>query len=113
MRFSPRPSASRGGGARRVGGYRLTLRAEADVFEIFLYGLEIFGPIQARRYRDDLARCLTMLAENPRMGRLAEAIARGIRRHEHQSHVILYEIDGPDILILAVMHGRSIRGLEL
>lgn len=104
---------SREGEARRVGDYRLTLRAEADIFEIFLYGLEAFGPIQAGRYKDVLAHCLTMLAENPRMGRPAEAIAPGIRRHEHQSHVILYEIDGPDILVLAVVHGRSIRRLEL
>jgi toxin ParE1/3/4 len=96
-----------------VGDYRLTLRAEADVFEIFLYGLEALGSIQARRYKDDLARCFVTLAENPRMGRPAEAVAPGLRRHEHQSHVIFYEIDGPDILIIAVVHGRSIRRLEL
>lgn len=96
-----------------MASYRLTLRAGADVFDIFLYGFEAFGANQAARYKDDLARCFAMLSENPRMGRPAEAIASGIRRHEHQSHVILYEIDSPDILVLAVVHGRSIRRLEI
>ena len=96
-----------------MASYHLTLRAEADVFDIFLYGLEAFGANQAARYKDDLTRSFAMLAENPRMGRPAEAIALGLRRHEHQSHVILYEIDGPDILVLAVVHGRSIRRLEI
>jgi len=47
------------------------------------------------------------------MGRSAGNIAPGVRRHEHGSHVILYrQVDG-GILILAVVYGRSVRGLEL
>jgi len=47
------------------------------------------------------------------MGRSAAGIAPGVRRHEHGSHVILYrEVDG-GVLILALVHGRSVRGLEL
>lgn len=69
--------------------------------------------MQAERYKDDLARCFGMLADNPRMGRLAEIIAPGVRRHEHGSHVIPYEINVSGILVLAVVHGRSIRRLKL
>lgn len=46
------------------------------------------------------------------MGRKAEAIAPGVRRHEHGSHVILYEEQSDGIDILAVIHGRSVRGLS-
>jgi toxin ParE1/3/4 len=53
-----------------------------------------------------------MLAENPRMGRAADAIAAGIRRHEHGNHVILYEERPGDILILALVHVRSVRRLR-
>lgn len=96
-----------------MSSYRLTERAEADVFDIFLFGFEQFGRMQASRYRDELAACFQLLAENPRMGRPAESIAPGVRRHEHGSHVILYEIADDGVLILAVVHGRSVRRLKL
>jgi len=37
----------------------------------------------------------------------------GVRRHEHGSHVVLYKEDRDHILILAVVHGSSMHGLEL
>ena len=37
----------------------------------------------------------------------------GHRRHEHKSHVILYEPTDDGVLILAVVHGRSVRRLKL
>lgn len=97
-----------------MSSYRLTRQAEDDILDIFLYGIEQFGPQQARRYKDDLARCFEALARTPRMGRLAPAIGVGVRRHEHASHVILYEIDDHGgILILAIVHGRSIQRLKI
>ncbi|MCE7030379.1 type II toxin-antitoxin system RelE/ParE family toxin [Jiella avicenniae] len=54
-----------------------------------------------------------LLARNPRLGRPAEAIAPGVRRHEYRSHVILYEEMPDGVLILAVVHGRSVRRLSL
>lgn len=96
-----------------MNSYRLTKRAETELLDIFLYGIEQFGLAQARLYSDDMARCFQLLADTPLMGRPALAIADGVRRHEHKSHVILYEIDGSDIVILAVIHGRSVRRLKL
>lgn len=96
-----------------VNSYRLTEQAETDVFEIFLYGLEHFGRNQARHYKDDLEHCFQMIADYPRMGRPADSIALGVRRHEHQSHVILYEVDDIGVVILAVIHGRSVRRLKI
>nr|WP_256477690.1 type II toxin-antitoxin system RelE/ParE family toxin [Aurantimonas marianensis] len=91
----------------------MTERAEAEIFEIFLFGIEQFGTAQARRYKDELMHCFERLGDNPRMGRAANSLAPGVRRHEHRSHVILYEIERPGILILAVVHGRSLRRLKL
>jgi toxin ParE1/3/4 len=54
-----------------------------------------------------------LLADNPRMGREAEAIAPGIRRHEHGSHVILYEISSDGVVILALVHASSVKRLTL
>ena len=47
------------------------------------------------------------------MGRKADAIRPGVHRHEYAAHVILYEPVEGGILILAIIHGRSVRGLDL
>ena len=47
------------------------------------------------------------------MGRKADAIRPGVHRHEHASHVILYEVVTGGVLILAIIHGRSMRRLAL
>ncbi len=57
--------------------------------------------------------CFQLLADNPRLGREAKAIAPGVRRHEHGSHVILYEESGTGVLILAVLHQKSVIRLPL
>lgn len=88
--------------------YRLSLRADQDLFDIFRYGIKTFGLVQAESYQIDLTRCFNLLAENPRLGRPADIIAPGLRRHEHARHVILYEIEADGVLILAVLHDRSL-----
>lgn len=95
-----------------VAKYHLTVRAEAELIDIFLFGIERFGLLQARRYSEALAACFQLLADNPRLGRPADAIAPGVRRHEHESHVILYEIGGNEVTILAVVHSSSVKGLR-
>lgn len=47
------------------------------------------------------------------MGRKADVIRPGVHRHEHASHVILYEVSDGGVLILAIVHARSIRRLTL
>lgn len=93
--------------------YRLTRRAAGDLLDIFLFGLEQFGEAQARRYERELDKAFRMLAENPRLGRSADRIAPGLRRHECGSHVILYEEDANGILVVALVHGRSVERLKI
>ncbi|SDN67772.1 toxin ParE1/3/4 [Methylobacterium phyllostachyos] len=47
------------------------------------------------------------------MGRKADAIRPGVHRHDYAAHVILYEPAEGGVLILAIIHGRSVRGLDL
>jgi|SRR5262245_47897549 toxin ParE1/3/4 len=96
-----------------MNSYALTRRAETDLFDILLFGYEQFGTRQAEAYANELEHVFQLLADNPRMGREAQAIAPGVRRHEHASHIILYEIAPEGILILAVVHARSIKRLTL
>lgn len=93
--------------------FRLTRRAEEDIIEIFAFGCERFGEAQAEAYGDGMIHVFALLADNPRMGRAADQIAPGVRRHEYRSHVILYEGEPGGVLILAVVHGSSVRRLSL
>ena len=98
-----------------MSSYRLTRRADRDLIDIYLYTLETFGPEQAERYTEGMRSCFAMLADNPRMGRTAETIRPGLRRHEHGGHVIFYREDseaGP-LLILTVTHTRMRPDLAL
>ncbi|AOF94001.1 plasmid stabilization system family protein (plasmid) [Sinorhizobium sp. RAC02] len=100
-------------GASCVTSYTLTERAEDDLLTLFLDGIEMFGLAQARRYKEELVRCFELIASRPQMGRLAPSIGEGVRRHAHQSHIILYEEAGETVLILAVVPARSVRLLKL
>lgn len=89
----------------------LSDRASTDLLAIYLQGIRHFGPLQADRYLDELDNCLQLLAENPGMGRRADALGDALRRHEHQSHVVFYELTASGILVVAVLHGRQLPDL--
>lgn len=86
--------------------YRLTRQADQNLIDIYLFTLEQFGFAQAEKYTESMKQCIEMLAGSPRMGRAADDIRPGIRRHEHESHVIFYREDESGILVLAIIHRR-------
>ena len=96
-----------------MGDYRLTKDADGDLLKMFIYGLETFGLAQAEEYREGMARCFELLADNPRLGRKADEFAAGARRHEHARHIIFYDEQPTGVLITAVVHERSMRRLKL
>lgn len=96
-----------------MGEYRLTQRADDDLVDLFVFGLDHFGEAQARRYQTGLERCFSLLAGNPGLGRRADRVSQGLRRHEYETHVIFYVETRDGVLIVAVIHGRSVRGLAL
>jgi toxin ParE1/3/4 len=98
---------------RGVSEYRLSARADANLRDIYLLGIEQFGRRHAEKYRLGLDACFAMLARHPKAGRTSPTVRPGLRRHEHGSHVILYRENTDHVLIIAVLHSRSIRGLKL
>ena len=86
--------------------YRLTRQADRNLGEIYLYAAEQYGIRQADKYADDLEHVFGLLAGHPLMGRPADKIRPGLRRHEHAGHVIFYRPTGEDVLIVAVIHRR-------
>ena len=96
-----------------MSNYGLLGSAEADMFEAYCFGVERFGVDPARRFIIDLHKVFSLLAENPRLGRLAPSIRSGVRRHEHRSHVIVYEQTTDGILILAVFRANRVQRRKL
>ena len=96
-----------------MGSYRLSKRADTDLIEVFVFGIEQFGLSQAETYQNQLAHCFERLADNPRLGRKADTIGEGVRRHESGSHVVLYEEEQGGVLILALVHKSSVLRLKI
>lgn len=83
---------------------RFSLRARADLVEIDRYTLRKWGLAQADRYLNALqARC-DRLAGNPFMGRACNEIQPGLRRIEHEEHVIFYRPHVGEIIVSRVLH---------
>ena len=85
---------------------RLSNQAASDIGDIARYTIERFGIEQARSYRDSVIACFQSLGENPELGRNIDDIRNGYRCLNHQFHIIFYKADGPDILIVRVLHNR-------
>ncbi|WP_019594807.1 type II toxin-antitoxin system RelE/ParE family toxin [Thioalkalivibrio sp. ALM2T] len=87
--------------------YALTRKAEDDVIAIFRSSVEQFGLQQAERYHGLLAATFEFLAENPRAVRQREEIFPPVRVHPVGSHIVLYRIDGDEILIIRIRHAHE------
>ncbi len=88
--------------------YQLTQAASDDIAEIFTEGLALFGLVQADNYHEGLTAAFEFLADFPRAARMREEINPPTRAYRYQSHVILYDLDDDDeIIVLRVRHGRE------
>lgn len=87
-----------------MGEIRISKAAAADIAEIARFTIQAFGINQARHYRTGLQRCLESLAENPMLGRSAEALALELRRFEFRSHVVFYRAEEAGILVVRILH---------
>jgi toxin ParE1/3/4 len=88
--------------------YRFSEAADQDVVAITFQGAMDFGREQSVVYHGKLLRCCQFLSENPRAARLRQEVDPPVRAYPCQSHIIIYEIDDADcILILRIHHGRE------
>lgn len=88
-------------------GYHLSKAADEDITSIAIVGIAEFGLEQARRYHAGLFQLFDLLAANPGMARERLEISPPVRVHPYTSHVVIYRIEGPDILIIRVRHGHE------
>jgi toxin ParE1/3/4 len=85
--------------------YRLSVLAEQDLEEIWIYVAEDASPATADRLIDAIVDRFDLLTEQPDIGRLRPEFGAGVRSFVVESFVIYYRHD-EDILIARVLHGR-------
>ncbi len=94
--------------------HRLSREAEADLNDIWYYVANQSGGTDvADRLVDTITDRFLLLARYPRIGRGRDDDLRaGLRSFSVGSYVMIYRIDGEDVLILRVLHGsRDIQRL--
>ncbi|HEX7822827.1 MAG TPA: type II toxin-antitoxin system RelE/ParE family toxin [Sphingobium sp.] len=87
--------------------YKLSRRAEDDLYNIYQTGVDNFGVEQAERYQDGLEQAFEFLAEYPYAARERPELNRNSRAHPYRSHVIFYRLEGADIFIQRIRHSRE------
>lgn len=86
---------------------RLHSEAETDLDEVYLEGLRLFGPNQAAVYLRSLNVAFDRIAAQPYAYSERTEFDPPLRVCPHKSHLILYRVEGEDIVILRVRHGRE------
>lgn len=83
----------------------LSVDAEEDLQDIFLYTAQSWGERQARDYLSELFDLFATLALNPEIGRAREELGDGIRSFPHRSHVVFFMEWRGETAISRVLHG--------
>ena len=99
MKFGKTPDA--------VGRYRLSKAAEEDLIGIALFGDEHFGIAQSNRYRDQLERRFSALAEQPLLYPAVDHLREGYRRSVCGVHSIFYRIDGKVVEVIRILKNQD------
>jgi len=94
--------------------HRVAPQAEAELDGLWYYGAKESGSIEiADRLIDSVTQRFLLLARNPCLGRRRdEELRPGLRSFAVGEYIILYRIEGEDVLILHVIRGsRNIEAL--
>lgn len=91
-----------------MGYLRLTADADHDLANIYIQGVQTFGAMQADRYIDDLLRALDRIQDFPKIARLRDDIMPAVRAYIFRSHVILYDVeDGDGVVVVRIRHAHE------
>ena len=90
--------------------HRLAPKAELDLDDIWHYVATNASIETADRLVDSLTMRFFLLSRYPRVGRRRDHLRPGIRSVPVGEYIVLYRLEGEDVLILRVVRGR--RDLE-
>ncbi len=91
----------------KLEGYRLTPAARADLAAIWTYTADTWSVAQADAYVGGIRRNLELLLVYPLMARERLEIDPPVRIHRHRSHLIVYRIEPPYLIVIRIRHGHE------
>lgn len=87
--------------------HRLAPEAAAELDDIWYYVATESGSMErADRWVEAITDRFYLLSAHPRMGRRRDDLRPGLRGFSVNDYVILYRIEGDDVLIVHVLHSR-------
>jgi toxin ParE1/3/4 len=87
--------------------HRLSAEAETELDQIWWYIAQQSGSAdRARRVVTSITERFNLLATNSYLGRSRDGLRRGLRSFPAGDYVVFYRIEGKDVVILHVIHGR-------
>ena len=84
----------------------LAIEADDDITDILYHGRRQWGEEQERRYAELLDRALSLLLDNPHLGRPRDDLQPGYRTHPVGQHLLVYRLTEDAIIVLRVLHAR-------
>lgn len=86
----------------------LSVKAEEDITNTILFGLERFGTTQTVLFKDGLDIKLKMLANNPQLGAKADFVRQGYRRSVYEGYGIFYTQQDNGIRVVRILNRQNI-----
>jgi toxin ParE1/3/4 len=83
---------------------RLSSAAEAELEAIDAYSFEQFGDEVAAVYMRRFDELFDLLRCHPFAGQDVSELGKSIRSVTHRSHLILYQTEGEEVLIVRILH---------
>ncbi|NIP39280.1 MAG: type II toxin-antitoxin system RelE/ParE family toxin [Candidatus Dadabacteria bacterium] len=93
--------------------YELSVKADQDLTEIYIYSYSNFGETKADSHFLGLEQRFLKLAENPNLGIKIDYIREGCFRYEYVCHSIFYKQKEDGILVMRILHGSMDVGKHL
>ena len=91
-----------------MGTYRLTRDAGRDLTSIRGFTIRQWGDKQSRKYIIELRNTLTLLSENPLIGKRRKDIGESIYSFPYASHVIYYLLENKQLVVIGILHGSMV-----
>ena len=87
--------------------FRVSSQVEAELDDIWLYiATESTSVKVADRVVDSITEQFFLLSKHPHIGRRRDDLRSGLRSVTVGSYVVIYRVEGNDVRILHVVHGR-------
>ncbi len=96
--------------------YELANAADEDFENIFDFGIDTFGLVQAMDYQQGMTERFEELAEQPKLNQAVDHIRAGYHRSVYHSHSIYYKIEPTRVFIVRILGQqdpqKALRGLS-